>query len=223
MIISRERGFIFVHAPKTGGTALAMALEEGAPASDLLIGDTPEALRRRHLQWPRIRDAGAAGRVWKHSTLADVEGLISRDDMARLLTFTLVRNPWDMLVSYYHWLQLQSFAHPAVGLSKALSFSDFIAHPMIAGSFRDAPAASYMRDGAGAEHCDLYIRLEHFAQDSQLLEAHLGRPLRMPRANASPRDRDWRVYYSDADAALVADICAQDIARFGYRFDDVTA
>ena len=39
----------------------------------------------------------------------------------------------------------------------------------------------------------------------------------LPAANAG--DRDWRRYYSDADATLVAQLCAVDIARFGYRFD----
>ena len=31
-----------------------------------------------------------AGRLWKHSTLADAEGLITREDMRDLFTFTLV-------------------------------------------------------------------------------------------------------------------------------------
>jgi hypothetical protein len=42
----------------------------------------------------------------------------------------------------------------------------------------------------------------------------------LPRANESARARDWRGYYSDADAALIAEDCAEDIARFGYAFDD---
>jgi putative transposase len=33
MIISRRRGYIFVHIPKTGGTAMALALET-APRRD---------------------------------------------------------------------------------------------------------------------------------------------------------------------------------------------
>jgi hypothetical protein len=51
------------------------------------------------------------------------------------------------------------------------------------------------------------------------VEAHLGFRLTLERANTSDRGRDWRVYFSDRDADLVADLCAEDIARFGYRFD----
>ena len=47
MIISRGRRFIFVHIPKTGGTALSLALEARAQKADILIGDTPNARARK--------------------------------------------------------------------------------------------------------------------------------------------------------------------------------
>ena len=47
MIVSRGRGYVFVHIPKTGGTAMALALEARAMPDDLLVGDTPKATRRR--------------------------------------------------------------------------------------------------------------------------------------------------------------------------------
>lgn len=138
-----------------------------------------------------------------------------------MFTLTLVRNPWDRAVSYYHWLRDQGFAHPAVSLSKTLDFSGFLNHPQTQASFATWPSRAYMRDAAGQEHCNLYLRLEHIDQDIAPFEAHLGFDLApIARANASTRSPDWRGYYSDADAALLADICADDIARFGYGFDD---
>ena len=47
MIISRGRRYVFVHIPKTGGTALSLALEARAMKDDILIGDTPKARTRR--------------------------------------------------------------------------------------------------------------------------------------------------------------------------------
>jgi hypothetical protein len=41
----------------------------------------------------------------------------------------------------------------------------------------------------------------------------------LARANESGRARDWRPYYDEGSAALIASLCAEDIARFGYHFD----
>jgi hypothetical protein len=220
MIISRGRRFIFVHIPKTGGTALSLALESRAMKDDILIGDTPKARARK----ARLRGVKTAGRLWKHSTLADIAGLVTAEEVATFFTLALVRNPWDRAVSYYHWLRDQSFAHPAVGLAKASGFSGFLNHPQTLTAFRLWPASAYLRDAAGQDRARLFARLEHLDQDLAPFEAHLGfRLTPLARANASQRRRDWRGYYCDADAATLADACAEDIARFGYGFDDAAS
>lgn len=215
MIISRGRSYIFVHIPKTGGTAMALALEDRAKADDIMIGDTPKAVKRRG----KVKGVQTAGRLWKHSTLADAEGLITRADMAQMFTFTLIRNPWDRMVSYYHWLKTQTFDHPAVTLARTKGFSGFVNAPLTRSTFRSNPYASYMTDAGGVVHADLYIRLEHLADDIAPLAAHLGFTPDVPVANASGRARDWRGFYTESDAELVGDICAVDIETHGYDFD----
>ena len=215
MIISRGRGYVFVHIPKTGGTSMALALEARARADDILIGDTPKAQRRRHRQ----KALTPRGRLWKHATLADIDGIVTPDDLAAMVCFTLVRNPWDRAVSYYHWLQEQTFDHPAVGLAQSLGFADFLRHPHTVSSLSGWPARRYMTDVTGVERATHYLRLEHLGQDAKPLEAHLGFALQMPRANASARARDWRGYYDGDLADQLGRVCAEDIQRFGYRFD----
>ena len=216
MILSRSRRFIFVHIPKTGGTALTLALEARAMKDDILIGDTPKARARKG----RLQGVKSHGRLWKHSTLADIAGLASDAEIADFFTLTLVRNPWDRVVSYYHWLRDQSFAHPAVGLAKSHDFSGFLNHAQTITALTLWPYPAYLRDRFGQERASLYARLEHLDHDLAPFEAHLGFHLTpLPRANTSDRARDWRQFYNDADAALVAWISADDIARFGYRFD----
>lgn len=216
MIISRGRNYIFVHMPKTGGTAMALALEDRAKKDDILIGDTPKAQRRKR----RLKDVQTAGRLWKHSTLADIDGLVSADEFEAMCLFTLVRNPWDRMVSYYHWLQDQDFEHPAVNLAKSLTFNMFLKNATIASSIRENPARRYMTDVTGRQHDAHFIRIEHFDKDIAPVEDHLGFGLTLDVVNRSDRDRDYRSYYTEKTAAQVAIMAAEDIERFGYTFEN---
>lgn len=215
MILSRGRRYLFIHIPKTGGTAMALALEARAMKDDIMLGDTPKARRRRH----RLKGVQTAGRLWKHASLRDLNGLVDPAELPDLFIFTLVRNPWDRVVSYYHWLRGQSFDHPAVAAARAMAFRDFARDPEICASLAATPARSYLSDAAGVDRSNLYIRLERFDADAAPLWDHLGFTLDLPQANVSDRDRDYRAYYDPASRAAVATCCAEDIARFGYSFD----
>lgn len=215
MIISKARGYVFVHIPKTGGTALTLALEGRAAKDDVIIGDTPKARQRKK----RLEDLTPAGRLWKHSTLADIDGVVRADELDQMFCFTLVRNPWDRVVSYYHWLKVQGFDHPAVDLAKAVEFEPFLRHPDTVSAFRNSPAAFYMIDAQGRERCDAYVRIEHLKRDLRPLEAHLGFDLTVGRVNQSERVEDYRAYYDNELAEFVGALCADDIARFGYTFE----
>lgn len=215
MIISEGRAYIFVHIPKTGGTSMALALEARAMAGDILVGDTPKALRRRR----RLKRLQPRGRLWKHSTLADIEGVLTPAQIAAMFTFTIVRNPWDRAVSYYHWLRAQSFRHPAVTLAQQADFATFLRDPQIVLSLHGAPARHYMTDATGVERASAYLRLEHIEEDMPLLSGHLGFTPNLPHVNRSERANDYRQQYDDALAEHLAEVCAEDIARFDYHFD----
>jgi len=215
MIISLGRSYVFVHAPKTGGTSLALALEARAMKDDMMLGDTPKAMKRRG----RLASAPARGRLWKHSTLADIDGLVSPQMLSEMFCFTLVRNPWDRVVSYYHWLRDQSFDHPAVHLAKAHTFKAFVRHQHTRDSLRSHPARRYMTTAQGEERCDLYIRLEHLSTEIVPLQTHLGFALDVPHVNRSARALGWQDAYDTVTRDIIADCCAEDIARFDYSFD----
>lgn len=215
MIISRARGYVFAHIPKTGGTALTLALEARAAADDIIVGDTPKAQRRKR----RLAALTPKGRLWKHSRLADIEGVLSVAEIDAMLCFTLVRNPWDRMVSYYHWLRARTFAHPAVALAQAHDFRGFLNHPQTQAGLVANPASRSLQIEGRQAARTRYLRLEHLDEDLGLIVADLGFRPEMGRANASDRPADYRTEYSDADAALVARLAAEDIAQFGYRFD----
>ena len=101
-------------------------------------------------------------------------------------------------------------------LAQTLDFSGFLNHPQTVASLQAQPYGHYVTDAAGVEQAALFVRLEHWRDD---LAGFVGVVTDLPVANASSRARDWRGFYSAADAELVARVCAADIARSDYRFD----
>ena len=210
MIYAPRRKLVFVHIPKTGGTSMALALEARAQAEDILIGDTPKAQRRRK----RLKQIDPGKRLWKHSSYRDLAEVIGAETLSDCLVFTLVRNPWVRVLSYYHWLRSQNWEHPAVAAAKAKAFKDFLFDPFVTKSFEMFPYTHYVH-GASTPH---FVRLEHLWEDMAPIEAHLGFEINLPQANRSNRPDDWRAAYDSASKDQVGRLCAEDIARFGYTF-----
>ena len=107
---------------------MKLALEARARADDIIIGETPKAKQRRK----RLADLTPAGRLCKHSTLRDIDGIVDVPAMQDYFVFTIGRNPWDRMVSYYHWAREQSFDHPVVRAAAEHDFAEFCITPCLA-------------------------------------------------------------------------------------------
>lgn len=209
MVILPGRGALFIHIPKTGGTSMTLALEARARADDIFVADTPKAQRRKH----RLEGLEAPGRLWKHARLSDLDGMSALPDP--VFIFTLVRNPWSRMVSLYNWAQRQSFQHPLIATAQSHSFDAFLKDAGVQVALRRDRAIDYVTDRSGRVRCDAFVRLEHLTSDLAVVQDHLGCRLDLPHANRAPPVKSPLEYTSET-RAIVADIFADDIQRFGY-------
>ena len=208
---------VHVHIPKTGGTSITAALRSAwarKPLSERVAirlrlgGKGPAAVRRFH----------------KHAKARDMHAVVGERAWHDHFSFAVVRNPWDLMVSSYHWWlesadrwkNLRTHARAVAALG---SFPRFMDSPYgrermgeHIGSFRD-----WICDTEGRVLVDTVGRFERMEQDWRGITARLGIQVDLPHLNRGSRG-DYRAYYDEPSKQIVAERFAWAIEYFEYRF-----
>ena len=218
MLLSHRYNFLFVHIAKTGGTSVRAALD-GLRWRDPLY----------YLAWPCHRLSHFTGhrtatKFPRHARIVAAKEMLPAPFFERLFKFAFVRNPWDMQVSSYHHLRRE---RPAL-LGAATDFESFLRYKLdperpyqyhIDTSLQ--LQVDYLVDLYGAVQVDFIGRYERLDDDFREVCERIGVAHRtLPhRRKATDRGADYRAYYSDDTAQLLAAHFARDIEVLGYRFD----
>lgn len=201
--------FVFVHVPKTGGQSVSSALRKAA----LSPGEQVVQRVLRHL-----------GRAWKydhyglrrgggHGTAREIREAIGAESYSAAYSFAFVRNPWDWAVSL-HAFEQQSEKRAHHDLARDADLATFL------GRLRELGVrtqSAYLTDADGTIMVDRVGRFERLSEDFAEICDRLGFRVDLGHRNRSPR-ADYRDAHSAASRALVGEMYAEDIDRFGYTF-----
>jgi len=213
MLISDTHSFAFVHVPKTAGSSVHLALGRHAVNvdhhwSNRLLGRLGIPVNR-FAPWPYTK-------LRPHASAAVLRAWLSEELFERLFKFAFVRNPWDLLVSYWHYLRSKP-GHRRSRIALGLpSFAAYVEYEIRRGRFSQT---SLLCDRRGRLLVNFVGRYESLETDFAFICRRIGIEATLPRANAGQRG-DYRDYYSRALVARVAEAFAADIERFGYRFEE---
>lgn len=197
---------LFVHVPKTAGTAIEKAIltELGVSYSER----KPYLLRRND-------DPGRGPRRLAHLYAKEYVslGFVTQSEFDRYFKFAVVRNPWSRLVSAYkHSYQ------------STRTFEDFIREVLVSGQdHREHRHLVTMEEVLCSDDGQLMVnhvlRFENLADEFYALSRSLfGKPLQLPHANVS-RDRShYRSFYNYQTKEIVGEKYSSDISRFGYIY-----
>ncbi len=217
MLLNHRHGFLFVHIPKTGGTSIRAAL---APLRlrDPLYWLMFPCHRLNHLTGHRL-----ATKLPRHAKAIAAQELLPREVFAGLFKFAFVRNPWDLQVSSYHHLRRER-PHLIAHLKDFKAFVRYKLDPERPYQFHLDVSATrqvdYLRDLSGNILVDFIGRYERLEEDFQEVCRRIGIPPRPLPHRRRAKDRgDYRRYYDEATAELVARHFHEDIEAFGYRFE----
>lgn len=212
MIVSYDRRFMFIHIPKTAGSSIRLAMGEFA--------DKPREL------WPNrlLRMAGVdvnhvapyrKRMLHRHVFARKVQLHIPRRVFDGLFKFAFVRNPWDRMVCWYHYILSRPSHRRHRRVRRLGSFEAYLHDEIRQDRVRQLP---FLVDARGELIVDFVGRFESLQAEFLHVCRTIGICARLPHRKPSP-PYDYRTYYSDALIELLADHVREEIARFGYTFD----
>ena len=163
-----------------------------------------------------LAEALFGNRAAGHITTEDARVIFGAWGFQRFFKFCIVRNPWDRLVSAYHYLK----THPtssAVPLAQTHSFQDFIGFiPQLIEEVHLRPQSSFVAEGDGRLVVDYVGKFEQLEESFGEICARLGISTTLPHVNPSPHP-DFRGCYTRQMWEQVKTIYWRDVKMFGYE------
>ena len=190
-----EHKILFVHVPKTGGTSIQFWIQEN------------------NLGYPL-----KGVKHWSYSNIVEKHNNLEID-----FSFSVVRNPWDLAVSWYFFKRDRAQRILDAGKAKpkgkmSREYNEWVLAEYDKGIdhwFEKMNPAQQADKVKGVDHV---CRLENLNQDFALVQQRTNCHKPLGRYNFSNRDKDYRKYYTEDTTQLIAEKFAVDIETFGYEF-----
>ncbi|WP_218944270.1 sulfotransferase family 2 domain-containing protein [Marinicella rhabdoformis] len=163
----------------------------------------------------------ALGVPFEHASALEKRRELGQEEWQRRFTFSIVRNPWDKVVSHYAY-RVKTNQH---GMGDgSVSFAQWVdlCFEQKDPFYRDrelmfVSQSDWLCDDEGELLVDKVYRFEELAAAFVDLKSRLNLESELPHLKPSKRTI-YQEYYNDSSQAIVAKHFEKDIKRFGYQF-----
>ena len=218
MLLSVKHKFLFIHIAKTGGTSLRAALQK-TRWKDPYYWPMFLCSRFSHLAGHRI-----GTKYPRHGKVILAKESLPKEFFDELFKFAFVRNPWDLQVSSFHHIRRER-PHVMQGKDDFETFLRWKLDPERPYQYHIDTSielqTDYLIDLRGNIIVDFIGRYERLVKDVDTICQRIGIPTpELPhKRKATDREKDFRTYYTDETAELVAQHFQRDIELLGYTFE----
>ena len=184
MFINHKHKFIFIHIPKNAGTSIRNSFN--------INGYDKKVVSKRY----------------PHSTCSEIKKYIGDNIWNEYYKFSFVRNPFDRLVSFYHFHKSDQYKHK-VGRERAYtqSFKDWVIDT------KDKNVIQTQSDYLD-EQINFIGSFENLQEDFNLVCNQMDiLPYKLPHYNQSQHD-SWDTYYDDELTDFVLNRYQKDFINF---------
>lgn len=215
-MISHKDKFIFCHIPKTAGTSIERHLNArddidtdwvtfaapGHPAAEGNAYINRDPNRCLGPVTPSLRA------YTRHATMKQIKKqfVIEGRDLDQYFKFTVIRNPWDRIISHWH-------TKPGI---RELSFRHYIDNIALK---RADQCFDFLFDNENPLY-DYTIRFENLQKDFNHVCDVIGiQQSVLPHENKRDR-KPYQEYYNEETKNIVSEAFKKEIEYFRYEFDD---
>ncbi|MCB0458546.1 MAG: sulfotransferase family 2 domain-containing protein [Flavobacteriaceae bacterium] len=160
----------------------------------------------------------------KHLTAKEIIKAVGKKKWNKAYKFSVVRNPWDKMVSHYKHnikvnpkrmmdgdaiITFEKWIKCTLGENKIKKFYNRPQHFL--------PQVEWLKDDEGAIKIDKIIKFENLNEDFRDVAEALGINEELPHLNKT-RKTNYKDFYNDEIRNMVADWFAEDIKMFNYSF-----
>jgi hypothetical protein len=227
----RKNGFWFIDIPRTSSTSIKAELGYiyGPPygkAKLLTDQSYTNELPSDYLVDLQEKKHNINKIFGDHIPAIEIREVIGETVWEQIFVFTFVRNPWDRILSLYHYVkQRDDILNDMEFRDYICAISNFIETGK--GSlFREheyyyLSASDYIVDASGKILVDFIGKFENRNDDLKIIAQKIGcKQLGKLKINKSDRiNKHYSEYYDQETQAIVRKIYSKDIELFDYKFE----
>jgi len=250
MIISHKYKYIFIKPYKVAGTSVEIALAKHCGTDDIITPITEYDPVSDSSEYQQPTRNYKEKEFYNHITPEEIKIRIDPEIWKEYFKFTIIRNPWDQVVSRYFWNK-----HKAASLKGLITYDAIISNVInprayyyllenlmqkisrkLLSLFLDDfeifllfyekrwKNTRYYFDSNENPICDFYLKFENLEDDYKTVCNKLGIPfekLPLTKNKLRKEKRNFAQYYSRFSNRKLRSLLKKEIEFFSYEFGEV--